>query len=366
MKILSIVGARPQFVKLAAIARGIERVRATGTEVSHVIIHTGQHYDAGMSDVFFDDLRIPNPDYNLAIGSADHGKQTGRMLESIEQILLVERPEWTLVYGDTNSTLAGALAAVKQHLPVAHLEAGLRSFNRRMPEELNRILTDHAADLLLAPTNHAAEHLVNEGLGKRVVITGDVMADVCLTVAGSVRNNPLSLYLPPMIDSEKPYIVATVHRAENTDDPERLAAIVRGLQSLKLPVILYAHPRLSKKASEAGIELNSGNVSAVAPVSYPQMVAVVQKSAGVVTDSGGLQKEAYLLGVPCTTVRSETEWIETLHGNWNVLVDDPSTLVDVVSRPLPTAEQGTPFGIGNASEASIQALLRNCAVARDV
>lgn len=357
MKILSIVGARPQFVKLAAIARGIDGLVMEGEEIKHVIVHTGQHYDEGMSDVFFDDLKIPRPDVNLKIGSANHGAQTGRMLESIEQVLLDQRPDWTLVYGDTNSTLAGTLAAVKQHIPVAHLEAGLRSFNRRMPEEINRILTDHAAHLLLAPTELAAQHLANEGLADRAVVTGDVMADVCLLVAEAVHEDPSSLRLPDDIDPDAPYLVATIHRAENTDDPNRLRSILEGLQSLAMPVVLFAHPRLINKAVEADVELVARNVVVANPAPYPQLIAAVQRSAGVVTDSGGLQKEAYLLGVPCTTVRTETEWVETLQGGWNVLVVDPTNLVAAASRPRPTSPRESPYGDGDAAERSIRAII---------
>ncbi|GAA1680742.1 UDP-N-acetyl glucosamine 2-epimerase [Citricoccus zhacaiensis] len=357
MKILSVVGARPQFVKLAAISRAIARKREAGEDLEHVIVHTGQHYDAGMSDVFFNDLQIPEADFNLAIGSAQHGAQTGRMLERLEEVILEQRPDWTLVYGDTNSTLAGTLAAVKQHLPVAHLEAGLRSFNRKMPEEINRIVTDHAADLLLAPTEVAASHLDNEGLSRRTVVTGDVMADICLTVADAARNDPASLKLPGGIDPESPYLVATIHRAENTDDPNKLRRIIDGLQALKTPVALFAHPRLVDRASKAGLELQSGMVKLSPPAPYPGLIAAVQRSVGVITDSGGLQKESFLLQIPCTTVRSETEWVETLQDDWNILVSDSDSLISAASRPFPTAPQGVPYGRGDASEKAIQALL---------
>lgn len=357
MKILSVVGARPQFVKLAAISRGIERLQKVGHDLQHTIVHTGQHYDVGMSDVFFNDLQIPMPDVNLAIGSAGHGAQTGRMLEAIEQVLINERPDWTLVYGDTNSTLAGALASTKLHLPVAHLEAGLRSFNRRMPEEINRILTDHAADLLLAPTTVASGHLANEGLADRTVVTGDVMADVCLSVAASVSNDPTMLQLPEHVDPDEPYFVATIHRAENTDGEARLRQIISGLQALDRPVVLFAHPRLVQKAADARIDLDQGQVNVAAPAPYPQLIAAVQRSAGVITDSGGLQKEAYILGIPCTTVRTETEWIETLADGWNVLVTDLTLLASSASRPRPCSPQGSPYGHGDASEKSVQALI---------
>ena len=350
MKILSVVGARPQFVKLAAIADAAARRE----DVEHVIVHTGQHYDAGMSDVFFADLRIPAPDVNLSVGSGTHGRQTGAMLAGMDEVLEEHRPDWTLVYGDTNSTLAGTLAAVKMHLRVAHLEAGLRSFNRRMPEEHNRVLTDHAADLLLAPTEVAREHLAAEGLAERTLVTGDVMTDVCLRVAESVADRPVAL--PTGIDPAADYAVATIHRADNTDDPARLAAIVEALQGLDLPLALFAHPRLVAKAEAAGIRLEGGAVHVGEPVAYPDLVNAVQHASAVVTDSGGLQKEAYLLGTPCSTVRTETEWVETLGGDWNRLVTDPAELAAAVTRPRPSTERPAHYGDGSASLRSVDAL----------
>ena len=350
MHVMSVVGARPQFVKLAPVAAEFAR----HSSVRHTIVHTGQHYDANLSAVFFADLLIPEPDVNLEIGSGPHGEQTGRMLERLERVLQDARPDWTLVYGDTNSTVAGALAAVKLHLPVAHLEAGLRSFNRRMPEEHNRVLTDHAADLLLAPTRVGMAHLADEGLAERSVLVGDVMTDVCLATASAVANRGA----PPLggIDAESPYVVATMHRAENTDDPRRLAHIVSALQSMPIPVALLAHPRLRARAEAAGIALDLGAVRTADPLPYPQMVAALLGSSGAVTDSGGLQKEAYLLGVPCTTVRPETEWPETLEGGWNALVTDVSALTRTATRPRPTSPRGHPYGDGRAAQAVLAAL----------
>lgn len=350
MKILSVVGARPQFVKLAAIADAA----AQRDDVEHIIVHTGQHYDAAMSDVFFADLRIPAPDVNLQIGSGTHGRQTGAMLAGMDEVLEEHRPDWTLVYGDTNSTLAGTLSAVKMHLKVAHLEAGLRSFNRRMPEEHNRVLTDHAADLLLAPTEVARDHLAAEGLAERTIVTGDVMTDVCLRVAGSVQDTTPTL--PEGIDPTADYAVATIHRADNTDDPERLRSIVEALQALDLPLALFAHPRLVARAEAAGIPLAGGAVHVGNPVAYPELIGAVQRARAVVTDSGGLQKEAYLLGTPCSTVRTETEWVETLEDGWNRLVPDPAELTDAVQRPRPTGERPPYYGDGTASLRSIDAL----------
>jgi len=349
MKILSIVGARPQFVKLAPIA---EALTAGGHE--HVIVHTGQHYDANMSDVFFQELAIPAPDVHLGIGSGSHGVQTGAMLAALDGVLDEHRPDWVLVYGDTNSTIAGALSAVKMHLPLAHLEAGLRSFNRRMPEEHNRVLTDHAADLCLAPTQVAIDHLISEGLGERSVLVGDVMTDVCLRIAAQVRDVPP--LLPGGVDGSRDYLVSTIHRAENTDDPERLGAIIDALASLPVPVVLLAHPRLVARAAAAGVDLQAGALRTTAPLGYPQMVAAVLHSRGVVTDSGGLQKEAFLLGAPCTTLRTETEWTETVDLGWNVLRPQVDDLADVVMRPRPAPSTASPYGDGRAAEATVATL----------
>ena len=351
MKVLSVVGARPQFVKLAPVAAAFD---AAG-DVEHVIVHTGQHYDAAMSDVFFADLRIPDPDVHLGVGSGSHGVQTGAMLAALDGVIDEHRPDWVLVYGDTNSTVAGALAAVKLHVPVAHLEAGLRSFNRRMPEEHNRVLTDHAADLLLPPTQVALEHLRREGLSDRSVVVGDVMTDVCFRVRDSLGDT--SPVLPDGVTPGDGYLVSTIHRAENTDDPQRLAAIVSALNDLPMPVVLLAHPRLVTRAAEFGIRLETGAVRQAPPLPYPGMVGAVMRSRGVVTDSGGLQKEAYLLRVPCTTLRTETEWVETLDDGWNALDPDLSRVREVAVRDVPTAAQAQPYGDGHAAE-KVLAVLR--------
>lgn len=349
MRILSVVGARPQFVKLAPIAHAI------AGRAEHIVVHTGQHYDELMSDAFFRDLQIPDPDLNLAIGSGSHGAQTGAMLAHLEPAFERFRPDWVLVYGDTNSTLAAAIAAVKMHVPVAHLEAGLRSFNRRMPEEHNRVLTDHAADLLLAPTAVAMEHLAHEGLAERSVLVGDVMTDVLLRVRRAVEGDVVALPGHPEAGS---YYVSTLHRPDNTDDPARLAAIINNLALFDKPVFLLAHPRLVKLAAEHGIALDAGAVVPVSPLAYPQLVRAVVGSAGVITDSGGLQKEAFLLRVPCTTLRPETEWVETVELGWNVLVDaDLASLPAVVARSAPAATDSQPYGDGHAAERVIDELL---------
>lgn len=345
MKVLSIVGARPQLVKLAPVA---DALAAAGA--GHGIVHTGQHYDPLLSDVFFSDLGIPAPDVHLGVGSGSHGVQTGAILAALDQVLQAQRPDWVLVYGDTNSTLAGALAAVKLHLPVAHLEAGLRSFNRAMPEEHNRVLTDHAADLLLVPTEVAMAHLATEGLAQRAVLVGDVMTDVLY------RTRDRTTGRAEADQAAVGSYLATIHRAENTDDPARLAAIVAALAGLDAPVLLLAHPRLRAKAEAGGITLAQGGIAVADPLPYPQLVASVAASRGVITDSGGLQKEAFLLRVPCTTVRTETEWTETIELGWNVLVE-PDQLAAAVTRPTPAATDATPYGDGHAADRVAKALL---------
>jgi UDP-N-acetylglucosamine 2-epimerase (non-hydrolysing) len=269
------------------------------------------------------------------------------MLSRFDSVLDEHRPDWTLVYGDTNSTIAAALAAVKLHLPVAHLEAGLRSFNRRMPEEHNRVLTDHAADLLLAPTATAMGHLANEGLSDRAVLVGDVMTDVCYLISETVLDTTPDL--PAAVDAAEPYLLATVHRAENTDDEVRLRKIVCALRHMPAPVVLLAHPRLVSRARAFGIELIGGSLHPAEPLGYPQLVRAVMGAAGVVTDSGGLQKEAYLLGAPCTTLRSETEWVETLEDDWNILDPDVTLVCEVGLRPKPASPRSQPYGDGYAA-----------------
>jgi UDP-N-acetylglucosamine 2-epimerase (non-hydrolysing) len=349
VKILSVVGARPQFVKLAPVAHAL-----TEAGHAHVIVHTGQHYDARMSDAFFTDLGIADPDVHLGIGSGGHGAQTGAMLAALEPVLADAHPDWVLAYGDTNSTVAAALAAVKLHLPLAHLEAGLRSFNRRMPEEHNRVLTDHAADRCLAPTELALRHLATEGLVERSVLVGDVMTDVCLATAERVRDTPAPL--PDGLTPQRGYLLATVHRAENTDSPERLRAVVDALAAAPLPVVLLAHPRLSARAAEYGIELATGAIRVCEPWAYPQLVAGLLGARGLVTDSGGLQKEAYLLGVVCTTLRTETEWPETLADGWNVLDPNLDKVGELADRPAPTTRRNQPYGDGRAAHRVAAAL----------
>lgn len=349
MKILSVVGTRPQFVKLAPISEALKG------RCEHIIVHTGQHYDERLSDVFFAGLGIPDPDVQLGIGSGSHGVQTGAMLAALDEVLDQHRPDWVLVYGDTNSTLAAALAGVKLQLPVAHLEAGLRSFNRRMPEEHNRILTDHIADLCLAPSDIAMRHLASEGLTSRSILVGDVMTDVFLQVAATVRDQPAPL--PAGVNATDGYYLATIHRAENTDDPKRLKSVISSLAGLNHPVLLLAHPRLLANVQRHGLHLQMGAIVVAEPAPYSDLIRLMQGSRGVVTDSGGLQKEAFLLRVPCTTMRNETEWTETVDLGWNVLATDLGQLRTYVERPRPAPTSAAPYGDGDAAQRVADILL---------
>jgi len=297
MKIVSIIGARPQFIKAAAISRELRQ------EHTEFLVHTGQHYDDNMSAIFFDELDIPEPDINLGVGSGLHGQQTARMLVEIEKILLDEKPNWVLVYGDTNSTLAGALAASKLHIPVAHVEAGLRSFNKDMPEEINRILTDHVSDLLLCPSQTAIDNLAYEGITKGVHLVGDVMYDALMFAVE--RAEIKSTILKKLGIKEKTYLLATVHRAENTDDEKRLKNILDAFDALDEPIIFPVHPRTKKAMQKIGY-LPAKHIQLIEPVGYMDMVILAKSARMVLTDSGGLQKESYWLGVPCITLRDET------------------------------------------------------------
>jgi UDP-N-acetylglucosamine 2-epimerase (non-hydrolysing) len=347
MKVVSVVGARPQFVKLAPVAEAFERAG-----IDHFVVHTGQHYDANMSQDFFDALDIPNPDINLGVGSGSHATQTAGLLTALEPVLTERRPDWVLVYGDTNSTLAGAVCAAKLNLPLAHLEAGLRSFNRKMPEEHNRVLTDHSSDLCLAPSTEAMDQLGREGLGHRAVMVGDVMIDILMRVAEHVRANPVDL----PFDATHDFVLATIHRAENTDDKVRLTQIIGALSDLDRTVVLAAHPRLVARCADYGIELGRGSLSVIPPLAYPQLVQAVSRAHSVVTDSGGLQKEAHCLKIPTTTVRTETEWVETLADGWNVLAPEPDDIAPAVARPRPRHDPPLPFGRGDAAPAVVTAL----------
>jgi len=304
MRVVSIVGARPQFIKVAPVSW-----RAAGV-CEHLIVHTGQHYDPALSSSFFAELEIPEPIKNLYSGSGNHGEQTARILAGVEEVLLELNPDWVLVYGDTNSTIAATLAAAKLGIKIAHVEAGLRSFNRFMPEEINRIGSDHLSDLLFAPTQEAMKNLRNEGLSSRSILVGDVMVETLFHMKEKISKHGVE---------QKKEIFATIHRAENTNSHERLSFIIKRLAQSPVPIQLRAHPRLQKKAEEFGINLQQGSINVLEPANYFETIKGIMESVGVITDSGGLQKEAYLLEKPCLTIREETEWLETLEGNWNFL-----------------------------------------------
>jgi UDP-N-acetylglucosamine 2-epimerase (non-hydrolysing) len=349
MRVMSVVGARPQFIKLAPVNRAL---RAAGHE--HIIVHTGQHYSPELSSALFADLAIPEADVNLNVGSGTHAEQTAGMLTGLELVFGENPVDWILAYGDTNSTLAAALAAVKLGRPIAHLEAGLRSGNRRMPEEHNRVITDHVADLLLAPTETGMRHLADEGLAARSVLVGDVMADVCLRVRAATDKHPPAM--PERWPDDEGIVLATLHRAENTDNPERLSFLMDSLAAMPFRVVLAAHPRLVAKAASAGVTLDRDSLTVVGSLTYSQMVFATARARGVITDSGGLQKEAFILRTPCITARTETEWPETLTDGWNVVDSDlRSDSVAQFARERPE-RRDHPFGKGDAAERTILAL----------
>ena len=362
MKIVSVVGARPQFVKAAVVSRALQQ----RPEVQEVLLHTGQHYDKNMSQVFFEELEIPQPEYNLGIGGGTHGQNTGRMIEAIEAVLLQERPDWVLVYGDTDSTLAGALAAVKLHIPIAHVEAGLRSFNRRMPEEINRVLTDHAADLLFAPTQTAVANLQREGIpAKRIAMVGDVMYDAALYYATKAEQR--SRILSALGLAPRGYILATVHRAENTDDPERLRTIVASLERVtrELPVVLPLHPRTRKALKTHNLWKDVQGVRLIDPVGYLDMVMLEKYARLIVTDSGGVQKEAFFHKVPCVTLRTETEWVELVESGWNIVIaptDEHLLCQTILSRLNAKGSNTALYGDGYAVEKILQRLHESYAI----
>ncbi len=355
MRVLTVVGARPQFVKAAPVSRVLR--------VSHdeVLVHTGQHYDDAMSAAFFRDLELAEPDLNLEVGSAAHGAQTGEMLRRLEPVLAEHRPDGVLVYGDTNSTLAAALVAAKAGYPgggrpwLAHVEAGLRSFNPRMPEERNRIVADHLADACLAPTPTAMANLAHEGLGARSELVGDVMVDAHAWAAERAGS-----HLPAIAAQLDAYVLLTLHRAENVDDPQRFARILAGL-GVDLPIVFPVHPR-TRAVLERGAHGLPDNVHAIDPVGFLEMVALESRAHAIATDSGGLQKEAYLSGVPCITLRSETEWVETVEAGWNRVVDDdPAALrAALEDEAFMRRDRERPllYGDGRAAERIVAALER--------
>ncbi|HKF49246.1 MAG TPA: UDP-N-acetylglucosamine 2-epimerase (non-hydrolyzing) [Terracidiphilus sp.] len=362
MRILSIFGARPQFVKAALVSR---RLRQDG-EIDEVLVNTGQHYDEMMSDIFLRELEMPAPDYNLEAGSGSHAAQTARILERTEKVLITEKPDCAIVYGDTNSTLGGALAAAKLHIPVVHVEAGLRSFNRRMPEELNRVVTDHLADLLLAPSERAKGRLLDEGIPEsRIEVVGDVMYDAALHFLEISEAS--STILQRLALTPKEYALCTIHRAENTEDLTRLDRILSAFDtvSLEMPVVLPVHPRLRDTIDSARFERNfSPNFKMIGPVGYLDMIALERNAAVVATDSGGVQKEAFFYQVPCVTLRGETEWMELIELGWNRLVppDGTSDVAAALRSSIGAAGQtdARPYGDGDAAGKIVNAVRKLC------
>ena len=363
MKIVSVVGARPQFIKAAPVSQALKKAGHT-----EILVHTGQHYDYGMSQVFFDELNISEPDINLEVGSGHHGWQTGQMLTRIEEVLLGKEPNWVLVYGDTNSTLAGALAAVKLRIPLVHVEAGLRSFNREMPEEHNRVLTDHCSDLLFCPTHTAVDNLAKEGITRGVNLVGDTMYDAVLQFSELAEER--SSILKDFGLKSKEYLLATLHRPYNVDLPENLGNILTAFIEIDEPILFAVHPRTQEKIKSLGdslqFQLTSSKVRLVDPVGYLDMLLLEKNARLILTDSGGMQKEAYFFEVPCITLRPETEWVETVEAGWNVVVGSDRSLIVQKARTMqPRAQsQKRMFGDGHASELIVQTLVNTIQVMR--
>jgi len=356
LNIVSIVGARPQFIKCAPLSTCLRN----NNSITETLIHTGQHYDENMSQVFFDEMEIPMPDIELEIGSGPHGAQTGKMLEAIEKTLLNIKPDGVIVFGDTNSTLAGALAAVKLHYPLAHIEAGLRSFNRKMPEEINRILTDHCSSFLFCPTQSAVQQLSSEGINNHVHFVGDTMYEAVMGYTDKAARN--TRILKDLQLESKEYILATVHRPQNTDCTESLKQILDALAQIDLKVIFPVHPRTRKIITESlpGDYFSNKHVKFIDPVGYLEMLLLQQNARVVITDSGGMQKEAYFLGVPCVTLRDETEWMETVNAGWNILAGNKTTaILEAVKNASPGTPQRDEFGDGNASQKIVDILINS-------
>lgn len=369
ISIVTVVGARPQFVKAAVVSRAIESFNASQGHhrIEEQIVHTGQHYDKDMSDVFFDEMGIPKPVVNLGFGALSHGAMTGRMLEKIEDVLVERKPDWVLVYGDTNSTLAGALAAAKLHIPVAHVEAGLRSFNRAMPEEINRLLTDHISDRLFAPTATAVTHLRREGIdGAKVQFVGDVMYDASIYYLESARARESPLSRLGLTD--KRFVLATVHRAENTDDPTRLLNIFDALLALcsEGPVVIPLHPRTRIKLDQIGLlQRVLAGLVVTEPLGYLDMIVLEKAARTIVTDSGGVQKEAFFFNVPCVTLRDETEWTELVDAGVNRLVPPGNkdaiagAVRGAIAAGFPADAPSDMYGSGKSGDAIVSSLVES-------
>jgi UDP-GlcNAc3NAcA epimerase len=358
MKLINIVGARPHFIKAATVSRVLKSHKS----IKEIILHTGQHYDDNLSDVFFHELDIPIPRYNLGIGSSTHGQQTGRMMEAIEKILFKEKPDWVIVYGDTNSTLAGSLAAVKLHIQTAHIEAGLRSFNRVMPEEINRILVDHSADILFPPTKGAAINLIREGIDiENIIPVGDVMYDAALYYQKRAENR--SNIINKLGLDANGFVLVTIHRAENTDNPERLAAIIDGLNRIakKIDVVFPMHPRARKALGMISAKRSRINFLCLNPVGYLDMIVLEKNASLIATDSGGIQKEAFFFRIPCVTLRDETEWMELVELGWNRICSPTSGAVifRAMSEMLGKAgKEAAPYGDGDASRRIVDCIIK--------
>jgi UDP-N-acetylglucosamine 2-epimerase (non-hydrolysing)/UDP-GlcNAc3NAcA epimerase len=354
VRVLTVIGNRPQFIKAAAVS---DRLRAAGDEV---LVHTGQHYDDELSRVFFEELGLPRPEHHLDVGGGTNSGQTARMLAALEPLVADSAADAVLVYGDTNSTLAGALSGAQAHVPVAHVEAGMRSYDRAMPEELNRVLADHAADLLLCSSEQAAENLRAEGVRGEIEVVGDVMVDVALLLGPRARERTEVLERYGVEPGG--FCLVTVHRAGNVDDPARLARLVELLEALPLPAVLPLHPRTARRLEEAGLRGRvESAVRLTPPLGYLEFTALLQHARALLTDSGGVQKEAYLAGVPCVTLRDTTEWTETVDAGWNVLVDlDREAALAGLERPRP-AERPPLYGDGRAGERVVAALARMAA-----
>lgn len=347
MNVVSVVGARPQFIKNAPVSRELRKY------MKEILVHTGQHYDAELSQTFFDELDLPVPDYNLGVGSGTHGYQTAAILTRIEPVLLSENADIVLVYGDTNSTLAGALAAAKLHIPIAHVEAGLRSYNKEMPEEINRILTDHCSQFLFCPTETAVTNLYKENIRTGIHLVGDVMYDALLYNIKLAQKSSIIHKLP--VEAHH-FMLATLHRASNTDNEQALKNILAGLSQIEYPVVFPMHPRTKKAIKKFNIKLGD-NIIHIDPVGYLDFLKLESESLAIITDSGGIQKEAYLLKTPCITVRNETEWIETVENGWNVLVGAHTNLIVKMAHNFrPETEQRDLFGNGTASKKIVQIL----------
>jgi len=349
MQFVTIVGARPQFIKAAPLSAELRQRHR------EYLVHTDQHYDANMSDVFFEELNIPPPDRHLGVGSGSHAAQTAAMLVGIEQVLQEVKPDAVIIYGDTNSTVAGALAAAKLHIPIAHVEAGLRSFDRRIPEEINRVVADHLSTWLFAPSEVSVRQLAAEGIAQGVYDVGDIMADSVRLFAPLARER--SKLLETLGLARGGYFAATVHRAGNTDDPQRLAGILEGLARAPLPVVLPLHPRTRAAIARCGLEASFPNqfrnIRRIEPLGYLDVLALQQNAAAILTDSGGIQKEAYYLGVPCITLRDETEWVETVEAGWNRLVGaDAARIASAAAEALafPSRPRPVLYGDGRAAE----------------